>query len=262
MEDEEERRHINVWTDMEKCIFFDRFLHHPKDFRKISSFLRNKTTKDCIEFYYNSKKTIPYKHALKEFLQRKKRHGAVVGWDATIQAALSVGATIKPGESPEKPLRFILPEHDYSFRTHLFHPMRLDVFTHLETMALHTKHQEEPSKKQKRSNWFILDASSRKYIKQNKDDKENHATKRKSVTLQNAEKEETLTCTSQTEASPRKIQRTADLGVVHTSQPAASEEKKAPVKSQKWRAEEKKLFFEAVDKYGKARHDFRCHKDH
>ncbi|KAL3782577.1 hypothetical protein HJC23_005280 [Cyclotella cryptica] len=250
VKDEEERRNINVWTDMEKCIFFDRFLHHPKDFRKISSFLRNKTTKDCIEFYYNSKKTIPYKHALKEFLQRKKRHGTVVGWDATIQAALSIGATIKPGESPEKPLRFNLPESDYSFRTHQFHPMRLEVFNNLESIALHTKHHEETSKKQKRSNWFILDASSRKYIKQNKDDKENHASKRKSITLQNAEKEETSLSTGQTEAAPKKVQRTADMEAVHPSQPAASEEKKAPVKSQKWKTEEKKLFFEAVEKFG------------
>ena len=89
MIDEEERRHVNVWTDMEKCIFLDRFLHHPKDFRKIASFLRNKTTKDCIRFYYDSKKSVPYKHALKEFLQRKKRRGDVVSWDATIQSALS-----------------------------------------------------------------------------------------------------------------------------------------------------------------------------
>jgi hypothetical protein len=51
------------------------------------------------------------------------------------------------------------------------------------------------------------------------------------------------------------------MEVVHTSQPTASEEKKAPVKSQKWRAEEKKLFFEAVEKYGMSRHDFRCYQE-
>jgi hypothetical protein len=232
MEDEEERRHINVWTDMEKCIFFDRFLHHPKDFRKSSSFLRNKTTKDCIEFYYNSKKTIPYKHALKEFHIRKKRQGSVVGWDATIQAALSVGATIKPGDSPEKPLRFILPQRDYTFRTNSFHPMKIEVFNNLEAMALHSKHHEEVKAKQKRSNWFILDASSRKYIKHHKDEKES---KRKAVTLQEEE-----------ETAPKKIQRTADKQDVHTEQ----QDEKKPTKSTKWKAEEKKLLYEGVEKYG------------
>ena len=64
LSEEEERRHVNIWSDMEKCIFLDRFLHHPKDFRKIASFLKNKSTKDCVQFFYYSKKTVPYKHAL------------------------------------------------------------------------------------------------------------------------------------------------------------------------------------------------------
>ena len=236
MEDEEERRNVNVWTDMEKCIFFDRFLHHPKDFRKISSFLRNKTTKDCIAFYYNSKKTIPYKHALKEFLQRKKRHGAVVGWDATIQAALSVGAIIKPGESPEKPLKFVLPQNDYTYRTHPFHPMQMEVLDNLEAVALNSKHHDEVKSKPKRSNWFILDASSRKYIKHHKDDKE-QSLKRKSSTLSDAEMEDVHL--------EKKVQRAADMSDVH-----ANEEKKS-AKAIKWKADEKKLFFEAVEKFGK-----------
>jgi hypothetical protein len=59
---EEEHHHINIWSDIEKCIFLDRFLHHPKDFCKITSFLKNKSTKDCIQFYYNPKKTFPYKN--------------------------------------------------------------------------------------------------------------------------------------------------------------------------------------------------------
>lgn len=235
MEDEKERRNVNVWTDMEKCIFFDRFLHHPKDFRKIASFLRNKTTKDCIAFYYDSKKTIPYKHALKEFLQRKKRHGSVIGWDATIQAALSIGATIKAGESPEKPLKFILPQSDYTFRTHPFHPMQIEVFNNLETVALNSKHHEEVKSKPKRSNWFILDASSRKFIKHHKDDKD-HSAKRKSVILSED--------VDDAPADAKKVQRTADMSDVH-----AGEEKK-PAKPNKWKAEEKKLFFDAVEQFG------------
>ena len=44
---EEEKALINSWTDVEKCIFLDRFLQHPKDLRKIASSLRNKTTRLC-----------------------------------------------------------------------------------------------------------------------------------------------------------------------------------------------------------------------
>lgn len=117
----------NVWTDMEKCIFLDRFLQFPKDFRRIASFLRNKTTKDCIAFYYDSKQTVPYKGALKEHVMRRKRKGDYQIWDASIQAALSVGATVTAGESEEKPVEFSLPRCDKTYRTYMLHPLRRQV---------------------------------------------------------------------------------------------------------------------------------------
>jgi len=47
---------VNPWSDVEKCIFIDKFTQYPKDFHKISTFLRNKSTRDCISFYYDTKK--------------------------------------------------------------------------------------------------------------------------------------------------------------------------------------------------------------
>eukprot|EP00970_Alexandrium_tamarense_P000293 scaffold32_cov190-Alexandrium_tamarense.AAC.11 len=241
VEDEEERKHVNVWSDMEKCIFLDRFLHHPKDFRKIASFLKNKTTKDCIQFYYDSKKTIPYKHALKEFLQRKKRQGSVVSWDATIQAALSVGALIRPGDSPEKPLTFILPSNDYTYHTNAFHPMRLEVFDSLEPDEIHGKYMDDVKKDRlKRSNWFILDASSRKYIKPNKDDKDHHSSAKLKAGAQPDDDEE--------DEEPHINEKS----VPASKKVKTDNEGKKPVKAQKWTANEKKLFLEAVEKFGES----------
>ena len=40
---------------MEKVIFVDKFLQFPKNFSKIASFLTNRSTKDCVRFYYDSK---------------------------------------------------------------------------------------------------------------------------------------------------------------------------------------------------------------
>ncbi|KAL7431088.1 hypothetical protein ACHAXM_002519 [Skeletonema potamos] len=236
---EEERRHVNIWTDMEKCIFLDRFLHHPKDFRKIATFLRNKSTKDCIEFYYDSKKTVPYKQALKEFLLRKKRRGDVVPWDATIQSALSVGATVKAGSSTEKPLQISIPDNDCTYHTKSFHPMKLEVFSNMEESVLHAKHSEDARKehKSRRSNWFILESNSRKYLK-HRDEKEHHH-KRKAVVL--SEKEE----------EPKKVQRKNYMPSVHDRMPAVHEEPpKRKHKAQKWKAEEKRLLYEALEKYG------------
>ena len=231
--DEEERRNVNIWSDMEKCIFLDRFLHHPKDFRKIATFLRNKSTKDCIKFYYDSKKTVPYKQALKEFLLRKKRRGDVVPWDATIQSVLSVGATVKAGTSAEKPLRISIPANDCTYHSKSFHPMKLEVFTNLEESVLNAKHSDDEKKEHKprRSNWFILESRSRKYIK-HRDEKEHHHKRKAAVAL------------SEEEEDPKKVQRKNDM-------PSAKEEPpKKKHKAQKWKAEEKRLLYEALEKHG------------
>jgi hypothetical protein len=133
---EEQQRDLaitGIWSDMEKCIFLDRFMQHPKDFRKIASFLRNKSTRDCVAYYYDSKKTVPYKFALKEFVMRRKRRGNYHVWDGTIQAALASGALVKAGTSEQKPLHFSLPGSDETFVSHGLHPVKLEM---LDTMVI------------------------------------------------------------------------------------------------------------------------------
>ncbi|KAL7552418.1 hypothetical protein ACHAWF_015659 [Thalassiosira exigua] len=240
---EEEMRHINIWSDMEKCIFLDRFLHHPKDFRKIASFLRNKTTKDCIRFYYDSKKTVPYKHALKEFLQRKKRRDATqVSWDATIQACLAMGAVIKAGGSPEKPLKFILPESDFTYHTRNFHPMRLEVFHALEESVMNAKQPDEikvHAGKRKRSNWFILDAHEKKYLKHAETSEDHHSSKRKAATRE------------VTVANPESEEKEDHRNAHHKSGEDVTPREEKKQLPQKWKEKEKKLFYQALDKHGK-----------
>lgn len=69
---EELSRHTRPWCDMEKCIFLDKFLQYPKNFRKIASFLKHKSTKDVIEFYYDTKCSVRYKHMIKEVEARRR----------------------------------------------------------------------------------------------------------------------------------------------------------------------------------------------
>jgi hypothetical protein len=261
LSEEEERRHVNIWSDMEKCIFLDRFLHHPKDFRKIASFLKNKSTKDCVQFFYHSKKTVPYKHALKEFIQRKNRRGDVVSWDATIQACLSMGAVVKAGRSPEKPLKFILPEHDFTYHTRNFHPMRLEVFENLMETVSYAKHLDEAKShamKRKRSNWFILDAHEKKYLRHGESSEDHHSSKRKSsVTTAPM----VAYADSSDEDDPKhkniklkmKRDKTSKLeSDVHDElDEEKQEEHQLNHKPQKWKATEKELFFNALEKYGK-----------
>jgi hypothetical protein len=59
--DEALRRHVNPWSDLEKCVFVDKFLQYPKNFAKISLFLARKDARECVRFYYDSKKDVDYK---------------------------------------------------------------------------------------------------------------------------------------------------------------------------------------------------------
>ena len=246
MEEAKEQRLINPWSDMEKCIFLDRFLQHPKDFRKIASFLKNKTVHDCISFYYDSKQTIPYKRALKEHLKRKKRRGDTVKWDATIQAAMSVGATVQVGISTEKPLIFDLPRDDMTFDTYHFHPLKREVFDvvcgdyspFIEVAEEMTKPAEvkKPSHKRKFSavgNLFILDPSKRKFLRSTS---------------------ETIGMISPTPSDGDNDSQKARRGSNNSANDGNNNAKNESVKKiipHKWSAEEKVRFHEAVEKYGK-----------
>ena len=239
---EEEIKHINPWTDVEKCIFLDRFLQHPKDFRKIASFLKNKTTRDCVAFYYDSKQTIPYKRALREHLQRKKRK-IDPKWDATIQSALCVGAVITAGSGPDKPLKFSLPSNDYTFHTRLFHPMKRDIFDRI------TGEEDEcdvPENSKKRWVLFSLDKSARKYLKQKDPPSESL---KKSGSVSGDDNGGTSAASSRSSGGEKKKKSTApniDKGGIDLKSPTGA--KKAP---QKWTSEEKQIFFDTVERHGK-----------
>lgn len=223
----EESRMDNIWTDMEKCIFLDRFLQFPKDFRRIASFLRNKTTKDCIAFYYDSKQTVPYKSALKEHVMRRKRKGSSLTWDASVQAAISVGATVSAGDSEDNPVVFALPQHDKSYRTIHLHPLRRKT---LDPMVIDQKaarkHEREmradeskgKSRKRARDPLFSLEKRQAKFLRQ--------------------EAQESLV------VAPTDARGAA---VSDTSETPLTPSRKTP---QKWTAAEKKIFVETLEKHG------------
>lgn len=89
--DAEEKR-SNVWTDMEKCIFVDKFIQYPKNFSKIASYLKNKTTKDVIGFYYDTKYKMNFKVLLKEVDNRKR--GLKNSYTASSNAARICGGVL------------------------------------------------------------------------------------------------------------------------------------------------------------------------
>ncbi|CAN0556249.1 unnamed protein product, partial [Ectocarpus sp. 12 AP-2014] len=115
---EAERKLSNLWTDVEKCIFLDKFLHHPKNFMRIASFLPRKSPEDVVQFYYDSKTSIDYKTLLKEAVNRNK--GYAGQWNATFKAIRSVGAKVSIDEDGQP--FFPVPQRDDSFATADMHP--------------------------------------------------------------------------------------------------------------------------------------------
>ena len=210
----------NLWTDTEKCIFLDRFMQHPKDFRKIASFLRNKTAKDCVQFYYDSKQTVPYKLALKEHIMRRKRRTETVRWDATVQAAISCGAVVKPGPSEDKPLIFLLPEDGNSFVTRSLHPLRREILDTVSLDVTQVPVRTAAGEKRRRDPLFAVEPEVAKHIK-----------------LLFPEEE----YSSEYETKESTDKNTTE---VETSTPT----RRAP---KKWTAAEKQAFVEALEKHGR-----------
>jgi hypothetical protein len=235
----EEEREINIWTDMEKCIFLDRFLQFPKDFRRIASFIRNKTTRDCVAFYYDSKQTVPYKGALKEHTLRRKRKGDYQVWDASIQAAISVGGVVTAGADEEKPVRFSVPTSSMTFNTRVLHPLRREVLDTMkvdESIAAEYKDTGRPDdarwKSRKRGRGdplFFLDKEQTKYLRQSSQE---------SLTIQPSKSGDEQDGTDE------------DVKLLENESAMLTPAKKTTQK-QKWTIEEKSLFVETLERHGK-----------
>lgn len=114
----------HLWTDLEKNIFLDKFLQFPKNFYKIASFLPNKSTKDCIAFYYDGKSSLEWKSLLKEFDNRRKQ---VKGnWQIAMKSSHLVNSAVYPPTNVEiKDILVDLPMQDMTFDTFSLQPPHL-----------------------------------------------------------------------------------------------------------------------------------------
>ena len=81
------------WSDLEKCIFVDKFLQYPKSFGKIAAFFMHKRACDCARLYYDTKYAIDYKALLREHQQR--RRGVRISWDVTAKAVQVFGGELQ-----------------------------------------------------------------------------------------------------------------------------------------------------------------------
>ncbi|KAK8854017.1 hypothetical protein M9Y10_016566 [Tritrichomonas musculus] len=73
-EHEEFKKRI-YWSEKDKEMFYDLFMSMPHQFRKISTYFPNRTTKDMIEFYYRTKSTFDFESAKAARRNKKQQAG-------------------------------------------------------------------------------------------------------------------------------------------------------------------------------------------
>ncbi|KAK8959987.1 hypothetical protein KSP40_PGU016555 [Platanthera guangdongensis] len=69
---EKERMMMNPWTPEEKQVFLEMLATFGKDFKKISSVISQKTTADCVEFYYKNHKSESFTEVTRQLKLRKQ----------------------------------------------------------------------------------------------------------------------------------------------------------------------------------------------
>ena len=65
---------IGDWTEAEKKIYLDKFAAYPKQFGVIAEFLPNKTSGQCVDYYYlNKKRLIDFRKVVSQFAPNKRK---------------------------------------------------------------------------------------------------------------------------------------------------------------------------------------------
>jgi len=68
---------IHDWTEEEKKIFLDQYAAYPKQFGIIANCLPNKTSSQCVDYYYLHKKgSIDFRKVVSNFGSKRRRRGA------------------------------------------------------------------------------------------------------------------------------------------------------------------------------------------
>mmetsp|Transcript_30027 Transcript_30027/g.63697 ORF Transcript_30027/g.63697 Transcript_30027/m.63697 type:complete len:437 (-) Transcript_30027:2712-4022(-) len=149
--------------------------------------------------------------------------------------------------------------------------MRLEVFAGLKESVSNAKQPDEAKAhhgRRKRSNWFILDASEKRFLKHGESSEGDHgSSKRKhqkeqqqnehltSSTVMSKEDSTAMSTPNPTDGEEdnnicKKVQRSKS-GAAESTRGDHHGKKQLPgVKPQKWKEKEKKLFLDALDKHG------------
>ena len=187
---------------------------------------------------------------------RRKRRGDYSVWDATIQSAISVGATVSAGTGEDKPVVFSLPQSDRTYATRLLHPLKRRVLDRMkiDESNVHPDDAESQvveetkwrSRKRGRDPLFLLDKEQTKFLKSTT--QEALSAPKQKVATAAVQAESDVSPTSGPSASPKPGSESGKP--VDSDSAISTPSRKAP---QKWTSAEKKIFLETLEKHGTLR---------
>ena len=90
-----ESTHMPKWSGDERQIFIEKFTLSPKNFSYISSFLENRTTEQCIQFYYMTKKRENYKNLLRKHTLATRRRAKQQATNTLTTTTVTSSTTIE-----------------------------------------------------------------------------------------------------------------------------------------------------------------------
>merc|ERR1712238_279749 len=181
----------------------------------------------------------------------KKRRGDAVSWEATIEAALSVGASVTNGSSTDKPIHFSLPCDDHTYYTHRLHPTSIELFDFMATDAKRGTHSNSNYNNSSskiistQRSLFTTDSKKRKSL--NGLSQNNNRKKPNKDDNLSSEKIAKSEIASNTPDSVKSAHNIIDINCAESIHNTTIL-RKAP---QKWNQKEKQIFTETVEKHGR-----------
>ena len=88
------------WSRNEKILFRELILKYPKEFSRIAPRMERKTVKDCVLYYYLSKKKVNYKNLKLRLLRRKERLEGLERKTSVLSTFLTTGSLSLPSLLP------------------------------------------------------------------------------------------------------------------------------------------------------------------
>ncbi len=249
-EEEKRQKLRNPWTEQEKEVFQAKYVKNPKQFRKIATYLPNKTVNDCVSYYYYSKMHVNYKSLL---TTNKKYRGTakattVADEQTSISTSNSIGGLKRRSLEPAKEAS--------SAGGKAKKPKYTGVPRELMGLAIDANWEKEKVGEDDQGSDDDVDKmhvpkADNSEVKEQNADENADQTEEPEQQAEEVEAAEDAKMEEENEPKPPQKQKEKEPSALQAGTDKGAGAAAAAAASKDWTAEEKELFLQAVDKFGR-----------